>query len=330
MIRLANAMRFPRRRFLQLAAAAAVLPSGAWAQVYPSRPVRMIVPFAPGGPTDVAARLIAQRLSEQLGKQFYVENLTGASGNIGTGQAARAAPDGHTLLVAVNSHIINPTLFERVPYDPYKDFAPVSLAVAFASVLAVNGSLPAGTVKELVTLIKANAGHYSFASPGLGTPSHLLGEQFRMTLGLDLVHVPFGGSGPAMASVAAGHTPIGFAALSAAAPFARDGKLRALAVMSKARSPTLPEVPTIAEAGYPGLDGDGWIGVLVPAAAPKEIVDVLHREIVKAVTQPDMSERLAAIGLGGVASTPEEFATQMRAESDKWAKVIRAAGLKAE
>jgi tripartite-type tricarboxylate transporter receptor subunit TctC len=300
------------------------------AQAYPVRPVRMIVPFAPGGPTDIAARLMAQQLSEQFGKQFHVENMAGASGNIGTGQAARAAPDGHTLLVAVNSHIINPTLFDHVPYDPYNDFEPVTLAVAFASVLAVNPSLPARTVKELVTLIKSNSGKYSYASPGTGTPSHLLGEQFRMTLGLDLVHVPFGGSGPAMASVVAGHTPIGFAALSAAAPYVQDAKLRALAVMSKTRSQTLADVPTIAEAGYPGLDGDGWIGVLVPAGTPTWIVTLLNREIVKAIMQPDLSERLAAIGLGRVASTPEEFARQMRAESEKWKKVIRAAGLKAE
>jgi tripartite-type tricarboxylate transporter receptor subunit TctC len=191
-------------------------------------------------------------------------------------------------------------------------------------------SLPASTIKDLVTLIKSNSGKYSYASPGTGTPSHLLGEQFRMTLGLDLVHVPFGGSGPAMASVVAGHTPIGFAALSAAAPYAADGKLRALAVMSKTRSQTLPDVSTIAEAGYPGLDGDGWIGVLVPAGTPTWIVTLLNREIVKATMQPDLSERLAAIGLGRVASTPEEFARQMRAESEKWKKVIRAAGLKAE
>jgi tripartite-type tricarboxylate transporter receptor subunit TctC len=326
-------VKLPRRQFLHLAAGAAAVqavPRVAKAQTYPTRSVRMIVPFAPGGPTDVAARLIAQKLSEQLGRQFYVENMPGASGNIGTGQAARAAPDGYTLLIAVNSHIINPTLFERVPYDPYRDFEAVTLAVAFASVLAVNPSLPAATVKDLVTLIKSNSGKYSFASPGVGTPSHLLGEQFRVTLGLDLVHVPFGGSGPAMASVVAGHTPIGFAALASAAPYAKDGQLRALALMSKARSETVPDVPTIAEAGYPGLDGDGWIGVLVPAGTPREIVNLLHQEIVKVIVRPDLSERLASIGLDWVASSPEEFARRMTTESEKWKKVIQAAGLKAE
>jgi tripartite-type tricarboxylate transporter receptor subunit TctC len=164
----------------------------------------------------------------------------------------------------------------------------------------------------------------------VGTPSHLLGEQFRMTLGLDLVHVPFGGSGPAMASVVAGHTPIGFAALASAAPYAKDGQLRALALMSKARSETLPDVPTIAEAGYPGLDGDGWIGVLVPTGTPREIVNLLHQEIVKVIVRPDLSERLASIGLDRVASSPEEFARRMTTESEKWKKVIQAAGLKAE
>jgi tripartite-type tricarboxylate transporter receptor subunit TctC len=326
-------MKLIRRRFLQLAGAAIAglaAPPRARAQTYPTRPVRVIVPFAPGGPTDVGARLIAQRLSERFGRQFYVENIPGASGNIGTGQAARAAPDGYTLLIAVNSHVINPTLFGKVPYDPYKDFDPVTLAVGFATVLAVNPSVPAETVKDLVALIKANSGKYNFASPGTGTPSHLLGEQFRMTLGLDLVHIPYSGSGPAVASVVAGHTPIGFAGLAAAAPQIADGKLRALAIMSKARSRTLPDVPTIAEAGHPNLDGDGWVGVLVPAGTPKMIIDLLHREIVEVVALPDMRERLSVAGFEPVASTPEEFTRQITTEAEKWAKVIRAANIKPE
>jgi tripartite-type tricarboxylate transporter receptor subunit TctC len=213
-------MKLPRRTFLHLAAGAAALPTFsrvAWAQAYPARPVRVTVPFAPGGPTDVCARLIAQKLSEQLGRQFYVENVAGAGGNIGTGQAARAAADGYSILIAVNSHVINPALYGKVPYDAFKDFEAVTLAAAFASALSVHPSVPANNVKELVTLIKASPGRYSFASPGFGTPSHLLGEQFRVVLDLDLVHVPYGGSGPAITSVVAGHTPIAFAALSAAA-----------------------------------------------------------------------------------------------------------------
>ena len=317
--------------FLHLAAGAALLcaaPPLARAQNYPARAVKLLVPYAPGGPTDVCARLIAQKLSEHLGSQFYVENVGGAGGNIGTGQAAKAASDGYTVLIAVNSHIINPTLYERVPYDPYRDFEPVTLAVTFSTAFFVHPSLPANSVTELISLAKAHPGKYSFASPGLGTPSHLLGEQFRITQGLDLVHVPYSGSGPTIASVVAGHTPIGFAALSSVAPFVKEGKLRALAAMSKNRSPALPEAPTIAEAGFPGLDGDGWIGALVPAGTPKEIVATLHREINGIIAQPAVKERLVALGLEPVGTTPDEFASQLRSEAEKWAKVIRAANIK--
>jgi tripartite-type tricarboxylate transporter receptor subunit TctC len=326
-------MRLPRRRFLRLAAGAAalpVLPGIASAQSYPRRPIRVIVPFAPGGPTDVCARLIAQRLSEQLGSQFYVENVAGAGGNIGTGQAARAAADGYTILITVNNYLINPTLYAKVPYDAVKDFEAVTLAAVFPSALLVHPSLPANNIQELVTLIKEHPGKYSFASPGFGTPSHLLGEQFRVTVGLDLVHVPYGGSGPAIASVVAGHTLMGFAALSAAVPYVKDGTLRALAVMSKNRSQALPELPTIAEAGYPELDADAWIGVLVPTGTPKEIVTVLHDEIVKILTSPETKERISALGFDPVGTTPEEFTAQMKLEIEKWAAVIRATKIKAE
>jgi tripartite-type tricarboxylate transporter receptor subunit TctC len=326
-------MSFARRAFLRLTAAAAVLPAIsriAWAQAYPARQVRMIVPFAPGGPPDAAARLIGQKLSESLGKQFYVENLPGASGNNGTAQAAKAAPDGYTVLVTVNNLVINPPLFEKVPYDPYKDFEPVTLAVSYSSALAVNPSVPAKTVEELVALVKANPGKYSFASPGFGTPTHLLGEQLRVALGLDLVHVPFAGSGPATASLVAGHTPIGFVGLAAAGPHAREGRLRLLAVMSKNASGALPDVPTIAAAGYAGLDGDGWVGALVPAGTPKDIVAVLNREIVQIVNLPELKDRFVALGLDPVGGTPEAFAQQLRAEDEKWAKVIRAGNIKAK
>lgn len=325
-------MTISRRSFVYLAAGGAVLPwtarLSAAQQAYPARPVRVIVPFSPGGPTDVCARLIAEKLSEAFSKQFYVENLSGAGGNIGTGQAARAAPDGYSILIAVNSHVINPALYDRVPYDPFKDFETVTLAASFASALSINPSVPAHTVKELVEVIKANPGKYSFASPGVGTPSHLLGEQFRVVTGIDIVHVPYGGSGPAIASVVAGHTQIGFAALSAAAPLVQEGQLRVLAVMSKHRSPALPELPTIAEAGYPGLEGDGWIGVLLPAGTPKDLVHLLHDQIVNILALPDIKERLSTLGFEPVGSTPEEFAEQMKLEMEKWSKVIRAANIK--
>jgi tripartite-type tricarboxylate transporter receptor subunit TctC len=325
--------RLSRRQFLVQSAAVAALPflSGiARAQSYPARPVRMIVPFSPGGPTDVCARLIAQKLSERLGQQFYIENVAGAGGNIGTGQAARAAADGYSVLITVNSYVINPTLYAKVPYRVLLDFEAVTLAVSFPSAMVVNPSVPATTVKELVALIKRSPNKYSFASPGFGTPSHLLGEQFRVVLGLDLVHVPYGGSGPAMLAAVAGDTPIAFAALSAAVPQIQDGKLRALAVMSKKRAQALPDLPTIGEAGYPELDGDAWIGVLVPTGTPKEITALLQREIVSILALPDMKERLVALGLDAVGSTPEEFTTQMKLEMEKWARVIQAAKIKAE
>jgi tripartite-type tricarboxylate transporter receptor subunit TctC len=324
-------MKFPRRTFLRVAAGAAALPVVAriaWAQTYPTRPVRAVVAFAPGGVTDTFARLMAQRLTEQLGKQVYVENIAGASGNIGTAHVAKAAPDGYTILFAFSSHVVNPTLFARVPYDPIKDFDPVTLAVASTTVLTVNPSVPAKTVKELVDLVKANPGKFSFGSAGAGTQAHLAGEQFRLSLGLDLVHVPFGGGGPAVAAVVAGHTPISFGSPQAAMQHVREGTVRALAVTSKRRSQIFPDVPTMTEAGYSQIEGDSWVGILVPASTPGEIIGVLYRTSSKILAQPDMQERLASLGYDLVASTPEEFATRITAEIEMWAKVIRAANIK--
>jgi tripartite-type tricarboxylate transporter receptor subunit TctC len=326
-------MRIPRRRFLYLATGVAVLPAFpglARAQAYPARTVRVIVPYSPGGPTDVCARLIAQKLSDRLGKQFYVEDIAGAGGNIGTGQAARTAPDGYTILITVNSYVINPTLYEKVPYDALKDFEAVTQVAIFQSAMFVHPSVPAHSVSELVALIKANPNKYSFASPGFGTPSHLLGEQFRVATNVDLVHVPYGGSGTAVASVVAGNTPIGFAALSSAVPLIQDGKLRALAVMSKHRSQALPDLPTIAEAGYPDLEGDAWVGVLVPVGTPKDITARLHREIVEIIDEPDTKERLAGLGLEPVGDSPEQFSAQLKVEMEKWTRIIRAAKIKVE
>ena len=326
-------MKLPRRRFLHLAAGAAALPAVsrlASAQAYPSRPVRVIVPYAPGGPTDIFARLIAQKLSEHFGKQFYVENIGGAGGNVGMGQGAKAAPDGYTLLVAGTPIVINPTLYERVPFDPYKDFDPVTLAVTSPDMLSVNPSLPVQSVKDLVALIKAHPGKYNFASPGTGTPGHLVGELFRLSLGLDLVHVPFNSAGLAIGSTVAGHTPIAFTAPPPVVPQVKEGKLRALAVASKTRLQALPDVPTMAEAGYPDIEGEVWLAVIVPARTPKEIIALLLREIVKTIALPDMKERMATLGFDPVGSAPEECAAYFRTEAAKWAKVIRQAGIKAQ
>jgi tripartite-type tricarboxylate transporter receptor subunit TctC len=326
-------MKLPRRRVLRLAAGAAALPVVsriAWSQTYPTRPVRAIVAFAPGGVTDTFARLMAQKLSEHLGKQFYVENITGATGNIGTGQAAKAAPDGYTLLFAFSSYVVNPTLFDKVPYDPYKDFEPVTLAVTSTTVVTVHPSVPAKTIKDLVALVRANPGKYSYSSAGAGTQAHLAGEQFRLSLGLDLVHIPFNGGGPAIAAVVGGHTPIGFSSPAASIPQIKEGNVRALAITSKRRSQILPDVPTMAEAGYPEIEGDSWVGVLVPAGTPKDIISLLNHEIVKVIALPDMKARLGELGYDPVGSTPEEFAARIKVEIEMWRKVIRAAKIKAE
>jgi tripartite-type tricarboxylate transporter receptor subunit TctC len=326
-------MRLPRRQFVQLAAAAVAAyaaPRIASAQSYPEKPVRMIVPYAPGGPTDVITRLVAQRLSDHVGKQFFVENMGGGGGNIAMGRAAKAAPDGYTVLVVNPSYVINPTLYDKVPYEFGKDFDPVTLMVLTTLVLAVHPSVPARTVSELVALIKANPGKYSYASPGTGTPGHLVGEQFRLSLGLDLVHVPFNSAGLAVGLSVAGHTPICFASPSPAAQQVIEGRLRGLAVTSKARSRSLPDVPTTAEAGFPGIAGDNWQGVMVPAGTPREVIGFLHHQIVAILGLADVKERLAVLGFEPVASTPAEFARQARNEFDAWAQVIRASGIKAQ
>jgi tripartite-type tricarboxylate transporter receptor subunit TctC len=321
-------MRRDRRRFIAGTLALSVATSARAQSAYPNRPVRVIVPFAPGGVTDVVARLIAGKVSEQLGRQFYVENIVGGSGNVGMGQAARAAPDGYTILTAFSSYVINPALFERVPYDPVNDFDPLSLAVTSTTVIVVNVELPVSNIKELVALIRSNPGKLSYASAGTGTTSHLAGEQFRLTLAPDLVHVPFGGGAPAMASVVAGHTPVGMGTPTVVVPLVNDGKLRALAVTSKVRTPTLPQVPTVAESGYPDIEGDSFVGFVVPAGTPKDVIALLSREIVSSLVTRDMKDRLAMLGNDVVASTPEEFGMTIRAELSTWAKVIKAANIR--
>jgi tripartite-type tricarboxylate transporter receptor subunit TctC len=323
-------MRTDRRRFIAgtLALGVPGATSARAQSAYPNRPVRVIVPFAPGGVTDVVARLIAGKVSEQLGRQFYVENMVGGSGNVGMGQAARAAPDGYTMLTAFSSYVINPALFERVPYDPVNDFDPLSLAVTSTTVIVVNVELRVSNLKELVALIRANPGKLSYASAGTGTTSHLAGEQFRLALAPDLVHVPFGGGAPAMASVVAGHTPVGMGTPTVAVPLLNDGKLRALAVTSKVRTRTLPQVPTVAESGYLDIEGDSFVGFVVPAGTPKDVIALLSREIVRSLGTPDMKERLTTLGNDVVASTPEEFGMRIRADLPIWAKVIKAANIR--
>jgi tripartite-type tricarboxylate transporter receptor subunit TctC len=318
-------------RALLAAAAFLIAPATGQAQgTYPDHPVKIIVPFAPAGPTDVVARLIAQKLSERLGKQFYIENVTGAGGNTGMGQAARSAPDGYTILFASSSYVVNPSLYPKIPYDPYKDFAPVTVAGDAPNILLVNPSVPAKTVRELIDYVKANPGKVSYASAGTGTTPHLSGELFRLSQKLDIVHVPFGGAGPAIQSLAGDHTPMAFTSLPPAIPLIKDGKIRPLAVSAAKRVAALPNVPTLAEAGLPDQEADTMQAVLVPAGTPRPIVDLLYREIKAIVALPDIKERFEVLGLDPVANTPEEFAAQIKVEIDKWGKVIRGANIKME
>src|SRR5215472_2356139 len=321
-----------RREFIAVigAAAAPIVTRVAWSQTYPTHPVRMIVPLAAGGPTDVFARLIAQRLSDATGKQFCIENIPGAGGNIGIGRAAQAPADGYTILVVASSYVVNPSLYPSIPYDPVKDFHPITIAVTNVVVLSVNPSVEAHTVDELIALIRSNPGKFGYASAGAGQASHLLGETFRLTLGLDLVHVPFNGSGPAIASMIAGHTPIGFTSAATAAPQVKDGRLRALAVMSRTRMEVLPQVPTMAEAGPVDIECDDWLALLAPAGTPKEITALIHREVVDIIARPGMKEQLATLGFQPIGNTPEQFAAQIRTDIAKRAKLIRAAGIGAQ
>jgi tripartite-type tricarboxylate transporter receptor subunit TctC len=323
-------MKPPRRKFLRLIAGMAVLagPRIASAQAYPARPVRVVVPFAPGGPTDIFARLVAQKLGEQLGKQFYIENVGGASGSIGTAQVAKAPPDGHTILFNVSSFAINPVFFGKVPYDPFRDFEPITLAATNDVVIVVHPSVAAKTAAELFALIKSGSAKFAFSSGGTGAVTHLMGEQLKLSLGLDLVHVPYNGAGPAIAAVVAGHVPMSISSTPPATAHIADGRLRPIAVTGKTRSQSLPDVPTMAEAGYPDTQGEQWVGVLAPAGTPKDIIAVLNREIAKALASPDIKERLAPQGFTPVASSPEEFAALIRADMERWGQVIRAANLK--
>jgi tripartite-type tricarboxylate transporter receptor subunit TctC len=326
-------MKLPRRQFLSLAASAVALPAmplRGRAQSYPSRPVRVIVPFAPGGPSDVLARLLAQKLSQTLGQQFYVENQPGAGGNLGMAAGARAAPDGYTITFIGTSFVVNPSLYPKIPYDPVKDFAPVTLAAISPNVLVVHPSIPAKSVRDLIEFLRVNPGKYSYAHAGNGTTPQLSGEMFRRSQNLDIVPVPFGGSAPAIQSTLGGHTPIAFTVLTPAVPQVKEGLLRALAVTTPKRSPALPDVPTLAEAGLQDQEADTILGILVPARTPQEIVTLLHREIAGAMKQPDAAEKLAALGFDTVASSPDEFAARIASDIPKWAKVIRAAQIKSE
>jgi tripartite-type tricarboxylate transporter receptor subunit TctC len=295
--------------------------------VYPNRPVRMIVPFGASGPGDIFARLIGQKLSEQLGQQFVIENRPGAGGNIGAGVAARAPADGYTLLVGSSTLWVNASLYPQIPYDPVRDFEPIIIGATSPEVLVVHPSVPAKTVQELVALVRAGK-YNNFAIAGAGTPPHLSTELFRLSLKLDIVTVPFGGGGPMVQSVVGGHTPVAFATLPSASAQIKDGLLRALAVTSTKRIAILPDVPTMEEAGVPGQVQEAPQCVWAPAGTPREIIDLLYRAIARAVASPDLKEKMAAIGYEPSAVPPDEFKARIEADMSKWAKVIHDAGIR--
>jgi len=321
-------MALDRRLFLLSAGAAmggVPLNGNARAQSYPSHQVRLIVPFAAGGPSDVIARIVAQKLPDAWSKHAYVENLPAGASNVGTSIAAKAPPDGHTLLVVSGSLVVNPSLYAKITWDPVRDFAPISLIAASAHILAVHPAFPAKTVQELAALVKTNPGKFSYASPGAGTTGQLAGELFKLALGLNLLHVPFNGANPALTSTIGGHTPILFAALPGVAPSIKDGNLRALAMTGTNRSQVLPDVPTMTESGLPNQESIFPQGIVAPAWTPAEVVERWHAELVRIVALPEVKDRLAAIGFEPVANKPEEFAAWIREEVPKWAKVIREA-----
>jgi len=293
------------------------------AQPYPNKLVRIIVPFPAGGPTDVMARIIGQKLSERLHQQFIIENIAGAAGNLGMGNAAKQPGDGYTILFVSSSFVVNPSLYHKAPYDWEKDFAPITKAAAATHALIANPAVPARSVKELVDLIKADPAKYNIASPGAGTTPHLSIELFKQSLGLkELLVVPFSGGNPSIQSVVAGHTPLSFQAIPPATALIKEGKLRALAVTSPKRALALPDVPTLDELGLKGQEAETMQGVLAPAGTPKEIVDLLHREIAAILALPDVKEKVLTLGFEPSGITPAEFSVYIKAEIAKWRKVI--------
>jgi tripartite-type tricarboxylate transporter receptor subunit TctC len=297
---------------------------------YPTKPIRMIVAVPPGGPADTLARLVAPKLTESLGRTIVIDNRPGANGNIAYEITARAVPDGYTFTAVAAGVVINPSLYRDVAYDPLKDFAPLTLGVTLPNILVVHPSVPAKSVKELIALAKAKPGTLTFASAGNGTSGHLALELFRMSAGIDVIHVPYKGGGPALSDVVAGQVQALFSLALAASPQIKAGRVRALATTGAKRSTVVPDLPTVAEAGLPGFEVIGWFGWLAPAATPKPIVTRLHGELVRALKLPDVRERLLSQGTEPVGDSPQEFAAFMKSEYAKWAKVIRAAHIKIE
>jgi tripartite-type tricarboxylate transporter receptor subunit TctC len=313
-----------------LFAALLALSFNACGQEWPTRPIRFILPFPPGGSTDILGRLIAERLSAGLGQPVVTENRGGAGGNVGAEAAARAAPDGYTFVLVAPSLAISPTLYSKINYDPVKDFAPVSLVATVPNVMITQASLPAQSLQEFIAYAKSKPGALNFGSGGAGTSNHLAGELFNIVAGTNLVHIPYKGVNLAMQDVLAGNVHLVFIGIPAAAPHIRSGKLRALAIVAQQRSGALPDVPTVAEAGMRDFEVTTWYGVLAPAGTPAPIIQRVNAELVKVMHSPELKDKLAGSGTEPRTSTPEEFAAYIKSEIAKWGEVIRKAGVKAD
>jgi tripartite-type tricarboxylate transporter receptor subunit TctC len=319
------------RSLLPLAAgllAAFVVPSAAQSD-YPNRPVRLIIPFPPGGSNDVVGRMIGDQLGKQLGKQVIIDNRAGAGGVIGTDIASKAAPDGYTLLVISLAHAVNPWLY-KLPYDPIKAFAPIGVMGSGPNVVAVNPTLPVNSIKELVALAKSKPGDVQYASAGVGSFQHLGGELFKLEAGVDMLHVPFKGGGPSMIDVIGGHTKVVFSSLVQTTPHLKTGKLKALGVGSKERSKVLPDVPSVAEAGVPSYEAVNWWGIVAPAGTPQPIIDKLHAALTASQDTPEVEKQFASEGAVVVKKSPTEFAAFMVSEMNKWEQVVKKGNIKAE
>ena len=308
-----------------------VIAAASGAQNYPVKPIRLVSPYPPGGANDILARIIGQKLGENLGQQIVIENRGGATGNIGAEYVAKAAPDGYTILMGQASNLtINVSLMSKMPYDPVRDLAPVTLVATTPNLLVVHPSLPVRTVKDLVALAKAKPGSVNYASSGSGSAGHLAGELFKRVAHIDMVHIPYKGAAPALTDVVAGQAQIYFTSPISATPFVKGGRLRMVAVTSLKRSPSLPDIPTVAESGYPDIDVVSWWGILTPAGVPKEIIAKLHTEIVRVLALPEIKTKFADQGADVASDTPEHFAAYIKTEIAKWAKLIKELGVKSE